>query len=72
MKFLSFYCYYLNSPFWYSPLTIRFQLEGIVYYIRGCENWGQLQRKGLSKNNKKVGRLKRVNRDCFIEWTKTS
>ncbi|WP_431028291.1 glycosyltransferase family 2 protein [Lysinibacillus sp. LZ02] len=42
----------LTETFWFRPLTILFRLEGIIYYIRGREDWGQLQRRGLSKEQK--------------------
>ena len=44
----------LTETFWYRPLTILFRLEGIIYYIRGHQDWGQLQRRGLSKDNTKT------------------
>ncbi len=39
----------LTETFWFRPLTILYRLQGIIYYIRGREDWGQLQRRGLSK-----------------------
>ncbi len=39
----------LSETFWFRPLTIFFRLEGVIYYLRKREDWGQLQRRGLSK-----------------------
>ncbi len=39
----------LSETFWFRPLTIFFRIEGIIYYLRKREDWGQLQRRGLSK-----------------------
>ncbi|MEG0261143.1 MAG: glycosyltransferase [Lysinibacillus sp.] len=41
--------YSLTETFWYRPLTILFRLEGIWYFITKQNNWGQLERRGLSK-----------------------
>ena len=42
----------LTETFWFRPLTIFFRLEGIIYYIRGREDWGQLHRRRLSKKQR--------------------
>lgn len=38
-----------SEVFWYRPLTIIWQCEGILYFMLNRREWGKMERKGLSK-----------------------
>lgn len=44
--------YSFTEVFWFRPLTIVFRIEGIWNYFRKQNDWGQLQRRGLSNKKK--------------------
>lgn len=41
--------YSLTEVFWFRPILNVYRLQGIVYYIRGKNDWGKLKRAGLQK-----------------------
>ncbi|WP_203248568.1 glycosyltransferase family 2 protein [Sporosarcina beigongshangi] len=39
----------LSEVFWYKPLTLIWRTEGFVRFLLGRQEWGQMNRQGLSK-----------------------
>lgn len=39
----------LSEMFWYKPLTLIWRMEGLIRFILGRQEWGQMKRQGLSK-----------------------
>lgn len=43
----------LTEIFWYKPLTLFWRLEGIIHFLRGRSEWGNMSRVGMSKGPSK-------------------
>lgn len=41
----------LTEIFWYRPLTLIWRLEGFVHFFLGRKEWGNMERKGISKES---------------------
>ena len=47
------------EPFLFHPFTLAWALMGNLYLLLGINNWGNMKREGLSKENKKEQKLPR-------------
>ena len=47
----------LTEIFWYRPLTLVWRLEGFVHFFLGRKEWGNMERRGISKDVSKEQQL---------------
>jgi len=40
--------------FWYRPLTLLWRCEGLLRFIRGKSDWGNMKRVGIAEKEKSV------------------
>lgn len=39
----------LSEIFWYKPMTLIWRMEGLIQFLGGRQEWGQMNRQGFSK-----------------------